>query len=114
MKVKITTVLRDLEDFPLRDAQVTDAKGVILRAERDFTLRKACTEALQANGLAGDTLDGEERYRRFQLAMKLMTEDEPDLSAEEITKLKRVIGLAFGALVVGRAYELLDPQPSAS
>ncbi len=112
MKVPVTAVLLDIEGIPLRDAAVKDALGGTIRAERDFTLRKACTEALQANGLAGDTLDGEERYRRYQLAIKIMSEDEPELSAEEITKLKRVIGLAFGAIVVGRAYEILDPQPS--
>ena len=112
MKVNVTTVLHDIEGIPLRDAAIKDTEGRILRPERDFTLRKACTEALQANGLAGDTLDGEERYRRYQLAIKIMTDDSPDLSAEEIAKLKRVIGLAFGAVVVGRAYEILDPQPS--
>lgn len=112
MKVNVTAVLLDLEGIPLRDAAVATSTGAILRPERDFTLRKACTEALQANGLVGDALDGEERYRRYQLAIKIMSEDLPDLSAEEIAKLKRVIGLAFGAVVVGRSYEILDPQPS--
>jgi hypothetical protein len=112
VKVPVTTVLLDIEGIPLRDAAIRDTDGKVLRPERDFTLRKACTEALQANGLAGDTLDGEERFRRYQLAVKIMSEDSPDLSAEEITKLKRVIGLAFGAIVVGRAYEILDPTPS--
>jgi hypothetical protein len=113
MKVKVTQVLHDLEGFPLRDAAVTSTDGKILRPERDFTLRKACTEALQALNLAGDATDGEERYKRFLLAMKIMSADEVDLTAEEITKLKRVIGLAFGAVVVGRCYEILDPAPSA-
>jgi len=112
MKVPVTSVLYDIEGIPLRDAAVISSTGAILRPERDFTLRKACTEALQTNGLAGDTLDGEERYRRYQLAIKIMSEDTPNLSAEEIAKLKRVIGLAFGAIVVGRAYEILDPTPS--
>lgn len=128
MKVLVTTVLHDIEGIPLRDAAVRASSmdemqcpnclkmfgkpGKILREERDFTLRKACTEALQSLSLQGDTQDGEERYRRYQLAIKIMSEDAPDLSAEEITKLKRVIGLAFGTVVVGRAYEILDPQPS--
>jgi len=110
MKVPILTVLRDLEGIPLRDAKVVDSEGKLLR---DFTLRKACTEALQANGLTGDSPDGEERYKRFRLAMKIMTSDEPDLTADEIVLVKRLIGLAFGAVVVGRAYEILDPTPSA-
>lgn len=112
MKVSVTTVLLDIEGIPLRDAAVSSTDGRILRPERDFTLRKACTEALQALNLTGDSTDGEERFRRYRLAMKVMSDDSPDLSAEEITLLKRLIGLAFGAVVVGRAYEILDPQPS--
>jgi hypothetical protein len=109
LRVNVLTVLLDIEGIPLRDAAIKDTEGKVLRPERDFTLRKACTEALQTNGLAGDTLDGEERYRRYQLAIRIMSEDSPDLSAEEVAKLKRLIGLAFGAIVVGRAYEILDP-----
>ena len=114
MKVNVTTVLHDIEGLPLRDAAIKDTEGRILRPERDFTLRKACTEALQALNLSGDTPDGEERYLRYRLAIKIMSDDSPDLSAEEIVKLKKLIGLAFGAIVVGRAYEILDPQPSKS
>lgn len=109
MKVPVLAVLRDLEGIPLRDAKLVDSEGRVLRPERDFTLRKACTEALQANNLMGDVIDGEERYRRFQLAIKIMSDDEPDLSVEEIAKIKKVIGLAFGPTVVGRAYDILDP-----
>lgn len=112
MKILVTSVLHDLEGVPLRDARVIDSTGATIRPERDFTLRKACTEALQASNLVGDSPDGEERVRRFQLAIKIMSSDEPDLTAEEITKLKKLIGLAFGALVVGRSYALLDPSPS--
>jgi len=114
LKVNVTTVLHDIEGLPLRDAAIKDTEGRILRPERDFTLRKACTEALQALNLSGDTPDGEERYLRYRLAIKIMSDDSPDLSAEEIVKLKKLIGLAFGAIVVGRAYEILDPQPSKS
>jgi len=112
MKVPITTILHDIEGIPLRDAAIRDTNGKVLRPERDFTLRKACTEALQALNLTGDAPDGEERFKRYQLALKVMSEPEPDLTADEIVKLKRLIGLAFGAIVVGRAYEILDPTPS--
>jgi len=114
MKVPITAVLHDIESIPLRDAAIRDTDGKVLRPERDFTLRKACTEALQALNLSGDSPDGEERFKRYQLALKVMSSEEPDLTADEIVKLKRLIGLAFGAIVVGRAYEILDPTPSTS
>jgi len=112
VKVPITSTLHDIEGIPLRDAAIRDTDGKVLRPERDFTLRKACTEALQALNLNGDSPDGEERFKRYQLALKVMSSEEPDLTADEIVKLKRLIGLAFGAIVVGRAYEILDPTPS--
>lgn len=114
MKINVGTVLLDLEGHPLRDGELKDTAGRTLRPERDFTLRKACTEALQAMNLTGDSPDGEERYRRFLLASKIQNMDSPDLSVEEVSKLKRLIGLAFGAIVVGRAYEILDPTPSSA
>src|SRR6267378_6395915 len=86
MKIQVTTVLSDLEGIPLRDAAIRDTDGKILRPERDFTLRKACTEALQALNLNGDSPDGEERFKRYQLALKVMSSEEPDLTADEIVK----------------------------
>lgn len=130
LKVNVTAAFHDLDGIPLRDSAVRASStkeiqcphcfklfgepGPILRPERDFTLRKACTEALQALNLTGDTQDGEERYKRYLLAVKIMSNDSPDLSIDEIAKLKRLIGLAFGAVVVGRAYEILDPAPSVT
>jgi len=112
LKVNVISVIHDIEGIPLRDAAIKDTEGRVLRPERDFTLRKACTEALQALNLSGDSPDGEERFKRYQLALKIMSSEEPDLTVEEITKLKRLIGLAFGTIVVGRAYEIHDPTPS--
>jgi hypothetical protein len=107
VKINVTKVLLDLEGKPLR-VPALDTAG-----ERDLTLRKVCTDALQAQ-LLNDAPDGEEKFKRFQLAMLIMSSDEPDLKAEELTKLKRLIGLGFSSTVVGRAYEILDPTPSAS
>lgn len=112
MKINVTKVLHDLEGATLKVPPIRDAKGEIIEPERNLTLRKVCLDAIQAQ-LPNDTPDGEEKFKRFRLAIRLSSEDEPDLSAEEITKLKRLIGLGFGALVVGRAYEILDPSPSA-
>lgn len=72
------------------------------------TLGKICEDALIAT-MPGDNPTPEEKGSRFRLAMKV--HEGKDLVSEDITLLKKVIGLAYGPLVVGRAYELLDSQP---
>lgn len=72
------------------------------------TLGKICEDALIAT-LPGDNPTPDEKGNRFRLAMKV--HEGKDLVSEDITLLKKVIGLAYGPLVVGRAYELLDSQP---
>lgn len=114
MKVKLSTEICDLEGHPLWDEELKDPTGKVVRARRPFTVRKACTEALQIMNLQGDIIDGEEKMLRYRLAFKLMSADVVDLKAEEITKLKRLVGLAFGATVVGPVYLALDPDPSSN
>ena len=75
------------------------------------TLGKICEDALIAN-LPGDNPTPDEKGNRFRLAMKV--HEGKDLVSEDITLLKKVIGLAYGPLIVGRAYELLDSQPPSA
>jgi hypothetical protein len=70
------------------------------------TLGKVCEDALIAT-LPGDNPTPDEKGNRFRLAMKV--HEGKNLTSEDITLLKKVIGLAYGPLVVGRAIELLDP-----
>lgn len=93
-------------------APITSLDGSSVPLSKDdktaLTLGRACEEALTYNGqLAGDTATPEEKNRRFWIAMKIH-EDKP-LTADEITIVKKVVGLAYGPLIVGRAFELLDP-----
>ena len=53
-----------------------------------------------------------EKQKRGKLADKIYSaKDKIDLSAEEITELKKLIGKRETVLAVNRAYELLDPTP---
>lgn len=72
-----------------------------------LTLGRVCEDALIAQ-LPNDQATPAEKNQRFWLAHKIHAGKEP-LTADEITLAKKVIGLAYGPLVVGRAYELLDP-----
>lgn len=72
-----------------------------------LTLGKICEDALIAT-LPNDAPVDAEKKKRFWLAMKIHEGKSP-LTAEETTLVLKVIGLAYGPLVVGRATELLDP-----
>lgn len=72
-----------------------------------LTLGKVCEDALIAN-IPGDTPNEAEKARRFWLALKVHAGDK-ELSADEVSLVKKVVGLAYGPLVVGRVIELLDP-----
>lgn len=96
MKRIVTTVLTDLHGEAMNGAG------------GPLTLRSACVDALLGAYQDEVALPGEEKYRRFQLATKLSSSDEVDLTAEEITQLKKLVGKAWSPLVVGRVYELLE------
>lgn len=72
-----------------------------------LTLGKVCEDALIAT-IPGDNPDSAEKGRRFFLAMKIHNGTQ-DLTADEISLVRKVVGLAYGPLVVGRVTELLDP-----
>jgi len=77
--------------------------------EKEVDLKMVCTTALL--GSYGDErIDGYEKSERGGLAQEIYNAiQEIDLSSEQITLLKMVIGKAFGPLVVSKAYEILDP-----
>lgn len=91
--------MKSLDDKPI-PTSVSDPTPV--------TLGKVCEEALIADHLPNDTPDAKEKNSRFWLAKKIHEAKEP-LTAEEIAMAKKVVGMAYGPLIIGRAYELLDP-----
>ena len=92
--------LLDLDNEPMKDPA-----GVTV------TLQNATVNALMASD-PNDNPDGVEKAKRFTLAMKIHGTKEPvDVTAEEIALIKKLIGKVYTALVVGRAYELLEQKP---
>lgn len=72
------------------------------------TLKLICFTAI-AEPLPGDEkLTPVDKLKLYALAQKLHAGGVVDLSAEEIAQLKDRIGRGYSALVVGRAFELLE------
>lgn len=73
-----------------------------------LTLRKCAIEALQAT-IPGEQVDGEERFRRGELAEKIYRGPDPvELSIDEAKKVKEFIGKVFSTKIVHPAYKLLE------
>lgn len=75
----------------------------------NLTLKTISVEALLA---AFDdersSLTGEEKVKRYHLATQIHTNDEIDITVEDISLIKKLIGKGYGALIVGQAWEVLE------
>lgn len=113
MKVEMDRILLDFEGKQVMWPVVRNSEGKIIEPEKPLTMRKACIEALNGQP-AGDQADGEERLKRFRIALKIATGGpEVSLAAEEIVKIKELVGKGFVPVIVGRVHELLTEKETA-
>jgi hypothetical protein len=75
---------------------------------KPVSLKRVAVEALQANLPDEQNMGGEEKLARFQIAKKVAAGGEQDLTPEEVSKIKLLVGRCYGPVVVGRAYEILN------
>lgn len=102
MKIDFSKPILDLAGMPVKQTEAADSP--------DATLATVATGALMATFPDERELSGTDKAARFHLAMKLTNGGDVDLKVEDVALLKNLIGKAFGPLVVGRAYDLLDPK----
>lgn len=78
----------------------------------EVTLKSISVEALLGIYPDEQALTGMEKFGRYHLAQRIHG-GEADFTAEEIGKIKLVIGKAYPPAVVGPAYIILDGLPSS-
>lgn len=99
----------DLWGKPIRPQ---NPKGEYIESAEALTLTTVALNALLNTYEDERGLTGKEKADRMQLALKINAKPkETDLTAEQLAKLKELIGKAYGPLIVGRAYELLEMEP---
>ncbi len=92
----------------------------ILKDENDkeFTLKKAAVNALLAETPESQKESGEEKVKRWKLANRIFEAPETEaveVTAEEITLIKKKINEAYTTIVVGSSFQILEaPQPLAA
>lgn len=109
MKIDFTQALMTLEGAPL---EVTaQACPTCDRPEETttMTLRSVCINALLSQTRDEVNLSGDEKVRRYKLALQITNEDVPDLPLKDVALLQELVGKLYAVLVVGQVWKLLDP-----
>jgi len=96
MIVNMTQKLMGVDGKPLKDPE-----------GKEIILRTVVTNALGTILESDKTTSGEDKCKIWQLAVKVQ-EDKPDIDVEDLALIKKRIGEAFGPMVVGPAYLILN------
>jgi len=104
MQIDVSSVIKNLNDKPIK----MDPEGKD-EPENHLTLKTVLINGLMF--IDEKNVSGKEKVDRYQLAMKINRADGViDLTPENVTKLRDLIGKAYPSpVVVGQAWELLDP-----
>jgi len=109
MNINVTQQLQDLDGTPMiTGKQMCQMCGQPIGNNESLTVRVAAVKSLTAIFRDEQELPGEEKVKRFHLALKITDEDEPDLKADDIVLIKKVVGKMYGPVVVGRMWTILD------
>lgn len=99
MKINFEKVFKTFDGQPIMKG--ADSKEPI-------TLKWVSIESLIGIYQDEKELQGEEKLKRYKLAMKISNGNIIEISVEEIALIKNLIGKAFGTLIVGQAWEYLE------
>ncbi len=103
MKIDFAQKLFNLYGEPL---EIKDKKSEELV---QATLGDICSEALLGVFERDRNEGGKVRYERWQLAEKIIkSSGEVELGSEEIVTIKERVGTAYGPVIVGPTYDLLE------
>ncbi|MFA6358683.1 MAG: hypothetical protein WCY09_08530 [Candidatus Omnitrophota bacterium] len=88
-----------------------DGEVILDQKSEPATVRGVAIEALFATFKDEENLSGEEKLKRWELASKIKASSDPvELAVEEVALLKKLIGKAYGALIVGQAWKVLEGE----
>ncbi len=98
MKVPFNTILKQFDGTPIK------RQG----SEATLILRDVAVESLLTVPRDEAQITGDEKAKRWFLASRVYANPAIDLTVEDIALIKKMIGKAYGPLVVGQAWELLE------
>ncbi len=102
MKVNFSEFMKDL------------AGEVISSNKAELTLRDVSESALLGTYQDESQLSGEEKAKRWILAMRIHADPKnADLTIEEVALVKKLIGKAYAPLIVGQTWQVLENSSKA-
>ena len=106
MKLDVTRQLTNLDGTPLeRPSRACPTCGRADESE-PITLRAVATTSLLAQ--SRDQVPGDEKAKRWALAIRIEQEDAPVLDLDELALVKRLVGEIQPPLVVGQVWAWLE------
>lgn len=100
--------------MPLKnfDFSINDVDGnSIKQPDKDGKEKELIARIVVVNSLLNNFTEqdsGEDKAKRYSLAMILNKGGEHDLSPEDIVLIKALVGKGFGPIVVGQIYDYLN------
>ena len=114
MEVRFDKALRDMDGNELHDKVPSGEKNVlgqdIMIDGPVATLGAVSVNALVATYQDEQRLSGEDKVKRWELAMRIkkLPSGAADLTAEEVALIKSLIAKAYGPIIVGQAWAMLE------
>lgn len=97
MQIDVTQEIRGLDGKPQKDD------------DKSITLRSICCNVLQVGFTDEPNLSGEDKLRRWKLAVRIHGESPVELGPKEVTEIMDLIAKMYIPRVVGPAWMLLNP-----
>jgi len=76
-----------------------------------LSLGEACADALLGMTDSDRKESGTDKFKRWQLASKILEAEKIELTAEDVTLIKDRVGKVYGPISVGPIYNLLEGKP---
>jgi hypothetical protein len=74
-----------------------------------ITLGDVCVNALETPTQQDQQMTGEQKFKLDELARRIYGQKDISLTVEDISTIKERVGKAYGPLIVGQVWRLLDP-----
>jgi hypothetical protein len=107
--VDMTVALTDETDKPIKDTFGIQRVEELADAP-DLTLGRAIMHALFNTFPDERELSADEKWARADLAMRVKDDPNAVLTAEQVAKIKKLVGKLYGGLIIMRAFPMLDPN----
>ena len=91
-----------------RVLKTIDGKNLKKEDNIDVSVGDAIVNSLLANFPDEHNLSGEEKVKRYALAIKVHQNADPDLSVDDLSLIKKLVGKMYSALIVGQMWEILE------